>query len=572
VRRFQGIAASSGIAIGPLFRIRTQPAPVPEHRVEDTAAERRRLQNALDKATAELAMVKARAETETGAEAAAMFDAQAAMLSDPELLNLCWNDLENNRLNAEAVWRDATEHFASRLETLTDEYLRARAADVRDMARRVLRVLAGGSPTMGGPEQPSIIIATDLAPSETIMLDKNRVLGFCTAGGGETSHTAILARGLGLPAVVGVGTPLLDLQDGTTAILNGREGTLIADPDASQLTEWEKTKRLGNARYAEALEHCREPAVTLDGRNVEVVANIGGLDDARRSRDQGAEGVGLFRTEFLYLQRSGLPSEDEQCTAYSGILEVFRNLPVVLRTLDIGGDKSIPYLNLEQESNPFLGVRGLRLCLQRPELFKPQLRAALRASPGHRLRIMFPMVTSPEEVRAARAMVEECRSELIRQGVEIGDSIKIGIMVEVPSAALLAVHIAPLVDFFSIGTNDLTQYTMAADRTNANLAHLASALSPAVLGLIDGVIRAAHQHQKWVGVCGELAGNPLAIPLLLGLDLDEFSMNPQAIPIAKQILRQLDTKECRSLASQALQLEDAVAVENLVRGAVPAVG
>jgi phosphoenolpyruvate-protein phosphotransferase len=570
MREIRGIAAAPGIAIGPLFKYSAGDIAPEEHPVGDTTAEWRRLADALDRAGEQLQAVHDKAAREAGAKTAEIFDAQAAMLQDPELLDLCRKELEIRQVNIEVVWQSSSEHFAKKLEALGNDYLRARAADVRDVAHRVLRLLAGDA-IQGplGPTEPSIIVASDLTPSDTIMLDKAMVLGFCTEAGGETSHTAILSRGLGLPAIVGVGPELMALQAGSRAILDGTAGLLLIDPEPAALAQWENRKSTHDGLYASALELCREPAVTLDGKQVEVVANIGSLSGGRAAIENGAEGVGLLRTEFLYLERSTLPDEAEQLEAYRAILDVFDMRPVVLRTIDIGGDKAIPYLNLPIESNPFLGVRGLRLCLARPELFKPQLRAALQASVGHNLKIMFPMVATLEEVQVARKLVDDCLAELAREGKPVAEKIEIGVMVEIPSAAVLAEQIAPAVDFFSIGTNDLTQYTMAADRTNAQLSHLASAFSPAVLRLINWVIEAGHRHGKWVGVCGELAGEPLAIPILLGLGLDEFSMNPPAIPLAKQILRRLTTLQCKELAEQALLLGNPQQVKNLVVDRLP---
>jgi phosphotransferase system enzyme I (PtsI) len=380
----------------------------------------------------------------------------------------------------------------------------------------------------------------------------------------------ILARGLGVPAVVGVGPELLSIPDKKEVILDGRDGSVFVDPTPEQLVEYRGRTASISASIQEALAHCHEPAVTRDGCQVEVVANIGNVDDAKTAIEHGAEGVGLLRTEFLFMERKTLPDEEEQYRAYSTILDIFGSLPVVLRTSDIGGDKSLPYLNLPQETNPFLGVRGLRLALTHPEkLLKPQLRAALRVGKGHDLRIMFPMVATLLEIRQVRNVVEQCKAELAREGKEVAAQIQLGIMVEVPSAALMADRLAPEVDFFSIGTNDLAQYTLAADRMNSQLAYLSSAFSPAVLRLVQNVILHAHKHGKWVGVCGELAGEPLAIPILLGLGLDEFSMNPVTIPSAKQIIRGLNISECQKLSAAILAFESADEVKTYVRRKMP---
>jgi len=382
-------------------------------------------------------------------------------------------------------------------------------------------------------------------------------------------HTAILARGLGLPAVVGIGPSVRGVRDGTTLVLDGGEGVVLIEPDERTVATYEKQQATAATAVAQARSRAHEPAVTRDGHRVEVAANIGNVEGAQEALEAGAEGVGLLRTEFLYLERSHLPDEEEQYHAYRAIADAFGHRPVILRTLDIGGDKELPYLNLPQEMNPFLGVRAIRLCLAQPDLFKPQLRAALRAGADRNLRIMFPMVATVDEVKKARALLDKCRTQLLAEGQPASEEMEVGIMVEIPTAALLAELLAAEVDFFSIGTNDLAQYTMAADRTNARVAHLATGFQPAVLRLVRDVIAAAHDQNKWVGLCGELAGEPLAIPILLGLGIDELSMNPPAIPQAKQVIRSLTMDEAREVAQAALRLSSPEAVQALVRERIP---
>ncbi len=563
---FAGIPASRGVALGPAFRFVHADLTVTCYNVKDPMAEWARFESALYVAREQLAAIQAQAEMSQGHEEAAIFDAQAMMLDDPDLMETVRLAIRQDGINAEAALQQAAEAYAQVLAALDDEYLRARAADVRDVAHRVLRILLGASEApAAGLQVPSIIVAADLAPSDTVMLDKSLVLGFCTAAGGATSHTAILARGLGLPAVVGVGADLMSLANGSSLILDGEAGLLLSDPDETT-TQHYRIKRAG-ADAAEAIARSRahEPAVTRDGQCIEVVANIGNVAGAESARAVGAEGVGLLRTEFLFLERTSLPSEEEQYLAYKAIGDVFGGLPVVLRTLDVGGDKELPYLGETPEPNPFLGVRAIRLCLPRPELFKPQLRAALRAAAGNGLKLMFPMVATVGEVRAARRLLDECRAELVTEGFPVAEQMEVGIMIEIPAAAVLADRLAQVVDFFSIGTNDLSQYTMAADRTNSHVARLADAFQPAVLRLIRQVIDAAHAAGKWVGLCGELAGEPLAIPILLGLGLDEFSMNAPAIPRAKALIRQLRVDESRALAAAALDLESGDEVRDLVQ-------
>jgi phosphoenolpyruvate-protein phosphotransferase len=568
-----GIPASRGIALGPAFRFLRPHLVVTRCNVQDSIAEWARFESALDVARQQLAAVQASVAGSHGAEEAAIFEAQAMMLDDPDLIEAVRLAILQGGTNAEAALHDAAESYAQALAALDDEYLQARAADVRDVANRVLRVLlnVAESPT-AGLKTPSIILAADLAPSDTVMLDKSLVLGFCTAAGGATSHTAILARGLGLPAVVGAGTDMLALPDYAPLILDGEAGWLVVEPDAATTAVYQAKQAGADAAEAVARASAHEPAITRDGRRVEVVANIGNVAGAHAALAAGAEGVGLLRTEFLFLERTSLPSEEEQYRAYKAIGDAFGGLPVILRTLDVGGDKELPYLNAPSEQNPFLGVRAIRLCLSRPELFKPQLRAALRAGAGNGLKLMFPMVATVGEVRQARAVLVECQAELRAQGLPVAERMEIGIMIEIPAAAVVADQLAKVVDFFSIGTNDLSQYTMAADRTNAGVASLADAFQPAVLRLIRQVIDAAHAAGKWVGLCGELAGEPLAIPILLGLGLDEFSMNAPAIPMAKQVIRTLRVDDARAIAATVLELESADEVRDIMRARTASMG
>jgi phosphotransferase system enzyme I (PtsI) len=566
MKTHRGIAVSPGIAIGPIFQYRHLDLHVERFSIEDADAEWHRLQEALDEARNQLVEVRSHAARQVGQGEVAIFKAQEAILQDPELLALVRKGLDRDRLNIENAWLEATEHYAVMLEGMSNEYMRARAADLRDVSQRVLRLLLGVEDSdSSGLTHPSIIIAPDLTPSDTVNFDKELVLGFCTAGGGLTSHTAILARSLGLPAIVGAGEVVTHLVDQSTAIIDGTQGYLVLDPSPEAVQNYKRRQETDQAIQDKAIGESHQPAITRDGRQVEVVANIGNVSGAKKAIELGAEGVGLLRTEFLYLERTSIPDEQEQYEAYGAILDTFGEFPVVMRTLDIGGDKELPYLNIKPEMNPFLGVRGLRLCLARPDLFKPQLRAALRAGAGHRLKLMFPMVAVSSEVRQARSLLDECMKELIQEGKPVVHELEVGIMVEVPSAALMADSLAQEVDFFSIGTNDLTQYTLAADRTNPELAYLSSAFSPAVLRLIQSVIKAAHQHGKWVGLCGELAGEPLAIPILLGLGLDEFSMNPVSIPAAKSLIRSLSTKACQGIAGRVLELETAEEVQGYIK-------
>jgi phosphotransferase system enzyme I (PtsI) len=570
VIHLRGLAASPGVAIAHALQFRLATLVCERCTVPDPSAEWSRFEEALALAREQLQSVIARTQAESSVAHASIFEAQMMMLADPELLGTVRAAVQTERLNAESALLDAARGYAQMLEALEDEYLRARAADVRDVTDRVLRILLGISesllPQMTGL---CVVLARDLTPSDTVMLDKSLVLGFCTATGGETGHTAILARGLGLPAVVGAGPAVLDVPDGTTVVLDGTCGQLIVDPDEATILAYGSQRAGTPTHLSEARTRAAEPAVTRDGRRVAVSANIGSVEGARAALEAGADGVGLLRTEFLYLERGQFPGEEEQYLAYRAITDAFGARPVILRTFDIGGDKDLPYMALPREENPFLGMRAIRLCLARPELLRPQLRAALRAAVGRNLKLMFPMVATLGEIRAARRILEGCRAELAAAGQCLPAQVEVGIMVEVPAAALMADRLAAEVDFFSIGTNDLSQYVMAADRTNTSVSALASAFQPAVLRLVRDVIEAAHRQGKWVEVCGELASEPLAIPILLGLGLDEFSMNAAAIPLVKQIIRTLTVAETKALAPEALALDTPEEVQALVRERVP---
>lgn len=572
MRTLHGIPASPGIAIGAAFRFQRSELRFTRCLVEDTTAEWARFESALKVAQGQLAEVFARTKARSGADRARIFQAQMLMLEDPELLETVRTNIEEKWLNAEAALSDAAEMVVQMLELLDDETLSARASDVRDVTERVLRVLlrAEESPC-AGLRNPSIVLAQDLTPSDTALLDRSLVLGFCTAEGGATSHTAILARGLGLPAVVGAGPEIMTLPDGTSLALDGSEGTLLVEPEPEAVATYRTRQEAAAHVLTQARERAHEPAVTLDGHRVRIAANVDNVEGARSALEAGAEGVGLLRTEFLYLERPQLPTEEEQYRAYRAIADALADRPVVLRTLDLGGDKQWSTLDLPPEANPFLGLRAIRLCLANPRLLKPQLRATLRAGAGRNLKLMFPMVATLAELRAARALLAECRAELLAEGGPVAEGIEIGVMIEIPAAAIMAGQMAAEVDFLSIGTNDLAQYTMAADRTNSQVAVLADGFQPAVLHLVAGVIAAAHARGKWVGLCGELAGDPVAVPLLLGLGLDEFSMNPSAIPLVKQIVRTLTLEEARRLAEEALSLDSPDAIRAFVRQRVPAV-
>jgi len=567
-----GIPASYGIAIGPAFVFGHAELEIETVSIDDPEAEWQRFEKAREESRLQLEDAYSVTLEDCGEEAAGIFNAQMMMLDDPELIGTVKERVQNELINVEAALYETAEKFACQLEAIEDEYLSARALDIRDVSSRCLRNLLGlyDSPA-ASLGKPSIIVAQDLTPSDTVLLEKDYVLGFCTAKGGSTSHTAILARGLGIPAVVGAGDQVGQIDQEDTLVVDGDAGEVIINPTAKSLKEFQKRQAHFLEVQAEAESISHEPAVTTDGHQVEVVANIGSEDGIEPALEAGAEGVGLLRSEFLYLERDTLPTEEEQYHSYKNIADAFGDKPVILRSLDVGGDKDIPYIDMPEEANPFLGIRAIRLCLDRPDIFKPQLRAALRAGYGNNLKLMFPMVGSVDDVLRTREVLEECRVELKDEGYDVADMMEIGIMIEIPSAAIIADQLAEVVDFFSIGTNDLSQYTMAADRTNARVATQASGFQPAVFRLIKNVIEAAHEKGKWVGLCGEMAGELLAIPILLGLGLDEFSMNPPAIPFAKRLIRSISLEEARQVANTALNLKSDHEIREYVQQAIPEV-
>jgi len=572
MKEISGIPASYGIAIGPAFVFGYAELDIETVAIEDPEAEWQRFEKARDSSRRQLDEAYRVTKEDCGEEAAEIFNAQKMMLDDPELIGTVKNRINGELINVESALYETAEAFARQLEAIEDEYLSARAVDIRDVSSRCLRNLLGlyDAPA-AGLDKPSIIVAQDLTPSDTVLLNKDFVLGFCTAEGGSTSHTAILARGLGIPAVVGAGDQVQQIDQDDILVVDGDAGEVIINPDKESLQNFRTRQAHFLEVQAEAESISHKPAVTTDGHRVEVVANIGSEKGIEPALEAGAEGVGLLRSEFLYLERDSLPTEEEQYQKYKAIADAFGDKPVILRTLDIGGDKDIPYIDLPPEANPFLGVRAIRLCLERPDIFKPQLRAALRAGYGNNLKLMFPMVGTVEDVVRTRRVLEECRGELKEEGYEVADMMEIGIMIEIPSAAIVADKLAEEVDFFSIGTNDLSQYTMAADRTNAKVAPLASGFQPAVFRLIKTVIDAAHEKEKWVGLCGEMAGEMLAIPILLGLGLDEFSMNPPAIPFAKRLIRSISLEQAQKVAEHVLNLDSDQEIREYIQDAVPEV-
>jgi phosphocarrier protein FPr len=552
---FQGLPASPGVALGPARRFAVAMPPVPEHTIADPAAEWKALLAAIDVTRTQIQKTLAEVARRADRHTADIFEAHLLFLDDDALRDPARAAIFDQRLNAALAWSRATASVAAQFHALEDEYQRARAADVEDVGRQVIAALLGVAltPTLSGP---GILIARDLTPADTVALDPGFVHGLATALGGPTSHSAILARSLGLPAVVGLGESVLEIADGARLILDGEVGVLFVEADPALEAVYERKREAARTATAQALAASGVAAATRDGRRIEVVANIGSAADARAAVEAGAEGVGLFRTEFVFLDRQTAPSEDEQYAAYRAASEVMGpRRSVIIRTLDVGGDKPLPYVNMDGEANPFLGWRAVRMCLDNPAFFKQQLRAILRVAADFPVKVMFPMIATLAEFRAASALLREARDEVRARGVAVPERVETGIMVEIPSAALRARQFAAEVDFFSIGTNDLTQYTLAVERGNARVAALADAFQPAVLDLIRQTAEAARVTGKWAGVCGELAGDPRAVPLLVGLGITELSMSAPAIPRAKQLIRELDYDEARRKALAALDME-----------------
>jgi multiphosphoryl transfer protein len=554
----KGVGAAPGIAVGPIFHFLQVEIDLDQPEVLSSNGQME-FSDALNCAKEQLTQLHQQmTEKKLGAEAA-IFEAHKELLDDPELLETVQARIASGQSHLKA-WKASVDEQAAAIAALNDPLLAARSADLRDVGKRVLRLMLGLKENGAAlPTTPVVIVARELSPSDTASFDPERVLGFGIVEGGPTSHIAILARALGLPAIVGVDEVMLALEEKTQVILNGNDGTLTVNPAADVL----ERAKLSQHRWLEyrrfAQEQASLPAISQDGQRVDVTANAGSIADAAEALKMGADGIGLLRTEFLFLERTTAPSEEEQFSVYRAIAETMKTLPVIVRTMDIGGDKPLSYIQMKPELNPFLGERGIRLCLNRPELFREQLRAILRAASYGTLRIMFPMVSDIAEVRQARFIIEELRSELNAPEVQIG------IMIEVPSAALMADVFAPEIDFFSIGTNDLTQYTLAMDRGNSALASKHDGLHPAVLRLIAHTIESAHKHGKRADICGELGSDAAAIPILLGLGMDELSVSIPSVPTVKAQVRSLKISELQPLAREALNCATAQEVRDLVK-------
>ena len=539
----QGKGVSSGVGVGPLYFYHRTKTEIPRYTVTDSDAEWHRFKGAQTAAIEQLGELAEKARAEAGDEAAMLFETHQMMAEDLDYEEAISDHINNEKMNAEAAISDTAVQFAAMFESMDDSYMQARAADVRDVSDRILGILSGAVQGGIASDVPVLLAADDLAPSETVQLDKSKILGFITAGGSGSSHTAILARTMGIPAIVGVGDALKPEYEGRPCIIDGATGNVVIDPD-DMTRDYLLKKREEQLRLQRLLETLKgQPNVTKDGKSIRIYCNIGSPDDVHAVQVNDGGGIGLFRSEFLYLNSSTFPTEDEQYEAYKQVLSDMDGKEVIIRTLDIGADKQIGYFDLPKEDNPAMGMRALRICLTRPEIFRTQLRALFRASAYGKLGIMFPMVTSVWEVREAKRMCEEVKRDLKHEGIPYSDDVKIGVMIETPAAAVISDRLAKEVDFFSIGTNDLTQYTLACDRQNNDLGRFYNPHHPAVLRLIRMVTENAHKNGIWVGICGELGADLTLTETFLAIGVDELSVTPRAVLPLRNAVRMTDTRE-----------------------------
>lgn len=555
-KMLKGIAASDGVAVAKAYLLVQPDLSFETVTVEDISAEEARLDAALAASQDELSVIREKAVESLGEEAAAVFDAHLMVLADPEMTGQIKETIRAKQVNAEAALTEVTNMFIAIFESMDDNpYMQERAADIRDVTKRVLANLLGKKlPNPATIDEESIIVAHDLTPSDTAQLNKKFVKAFVTDIGGRTSHSAIMARTLEIPAVLGTNNITELVKDGDILAVSGITGEVVINPTEEQIAEFKAAGEAYAKQKAEWAQLKDAPTVTADGKHFELAANIGTPKDVEGVNDNGAEAVGLYRTEFLYMDSQDFPTEEDQYEAYKAVLEGMNGKPVVVRTMDIGGDKELPYFDLPKEMNPFLGYRALRISISETgnQMSRTQLRALLRASVHGKLRIMFPMVALLTEFRTAKGILEEEKAKLVAEGVAVADDIEVGIMIEIPAAAMLADQFAKEVDFFSIGTNDLIQYTMAADRMNEQVSYLYQPYNPSILRLINNVIKAAHAEGKWAGMCGEMAGDQTAVPLLVGMGLDEFSMSATSILRTRSLMKKLDTAKMEEYANRAL--------------------
>ncbi|KXG73701.1 phosphoenolpyruvate--protein phosphotransferase [Thermotalea metallivorans] len=558
---YKGIGASPGIAVGKVLLFKKEDIVIESGAVDDVEKEQNRFHGALKKTREQIEEIKRR----TLAEQQAILDAHLMILEDPELIGGVEGAIRAEKLNAEAALEKVMNMFIAIFESMENGYMKERAADIRDVGERLLMNLLGKElPNLAKLKEPVIIVAHDLTPSDTAQLDRENVLGFVTDIGGRTSHSAIMARTMEIPAVVGLKDITQHVKNGDILVFDGEEGIVLVNPEDALVREYARKREEQLQAKKELRKLINSSTISTDGRKVELGCNIGNPKDAKKADENGAEGIGLYRTEFLYMDRTSLPTEEEQLEAYKAVLEIMGKRPVIIRTLDIGGDKELPYMNLPKEMNPFLGYRAIRICLDRKEIFKTQLRALLRAGIYGNLKIMYPMISSVEEVRAANKILEEAKQELQHEGKDYASNIAVGIMVEIPAAAVISDMLAREVDFFSIGTNDLIQYTTAVDRMNEKIAHLYNPFHPALLRLIKLVIDNGHKAGIWVGMCGEAAGDKRLIPVFLGMGLDELSMGAGSILPARKQIQSLSYEEMKVVADQVLQMDTAEEIEKFV--------
>lgn len=559
----KGLGVSPGIGIGNAFIIDKKTMNIERKHVVDTDSEIKRFRNALEVGKIQLNELYLKTLEEVGEKEAQIFKSHEMMLEDDTLSSDVEIRIKKENINAEFALNETSNTYIKMFENIEDEYLRERADDIRDVMTRVIKILLGVNNTdYSKLEENSIIIAKDLTPSDTAQIDKSKVAAMITEMGGKTSHAAIIARIMGIPTVVGLDNITGKIKPNDFVICDGKSGKVLINPNQKQLKYYtqkkEKEEEIGN----ELKKQISLPTVTKDGFKVSLAANIGTPRDVDMVLENDAEGIGLFRSEFIFMNRELSPTEDEQFEEYKEVLSRMKNKPVIIRTLDIGGDKDVPYIDIPKEMNPFLGYRAIRLCLGNIDVFRTQLRAILRASIYGNVKIMFPMISTMKELKDAKKILEEAKSELKKEGIPFSDKIEIGIMIEIPSAAIISDMLAREVDFFSIGTNDLIQYTLAVDRMNSKLSHLYSQYHPALLRLIKGIIENGHKAGIWVGMCGEAAGDPKLIPVFLGMGLDEFSMNAPSVLKSRYIIRGLKKKEMEQVANNTLNLENAVEVED----------
>ena len=567
---YKGTGASPGIAMGKALILKECELIIEKKSIEDVEVEVKKLQEAVSKSKLELTKVKEKALEELGEHEAQIFESHLLVLEDPELLDSSIAKIREEKVNADYALNEVKEMFVGIFESMDNEYMRERAADIKDVTNRVLRnILDIKVVDLAALEEEVILLANDLTPSDTATMNKKKVLGFLTNVGGRTSHTAIMARTLEVAAIVGLNDITEKVKDGDYIVFNGDSGEVIVNPDEETIQKYSELKN-NFEEYKESLKQLKgKSSITLDGRHVELAGNIGSPNDVEGLINNDAEGVGLYRTEFLYMNKEdSFPTEEEQYEAYKAVLEGMNGKPIVIRTLDIGGDKELPYFNMEHEMNPFLGYRAIRLCLDRKDIFKTQLRALYRASMHGKLRIMFPMISSLEELLSAKEVIKEVLAEMDSNGEAYSKDVEVGMMIEIPSAAVISDILAKHVDFFSIGTNDLIQYTCAVDRMNQKISHLYNQFNPAVLRLINMVIDNAHKEGKWVGMCGESAGDLLMIPILLGMGLDEFSMSPISILPARKFITSVNYEDMKKLAKEVLAMGSAEEIKAYIQNAL----